>query len=78
MDLTTFAPGDHVSTAFDHDVYLFAGTLDDRAVLVPDLTADLTDGFTGYPVVTGLLTATATATTHRAVVVSTRDLRGLR
>jgi len=72
MNLMILAPGSRVA-CYD-DVYLFAGTADGAAVLVEDLRVDLSCGYTGYPAVTGLLTATATATTYRAIVVDARDI----
>jgi hypothetical protein len=71
MDLATLSPGDRV-TAYG-SVWLYAGTHNGDAVLVEDLRADLDYGFSGYPE-NGFITATATATTYRAVLASPRQL----
>jgi hypothetical protein len=71
MDLSTLTPGDRV-TAYG-SVWLYAGTHNGDAVLVEDLRADLDYGYTGHPE-NGFLTATASAETHRAVLVSARQL----
>jgi hypothetical protein len=71
LDLSTLSPGDQV-TAYG-SVWLYAGTHNGDAVLVEDLRADLDYGFSGYPE-NGFITATATATTHRATLASPRQL----
>jgi hypothetical protein len=66
LNIDKLAPGTPVT--FVGDVFLFVAADNGRAILTPDMRANLSAGISGYPAVTGHFTANATGLTHRATV----------